>query len=77
MTDLNTDPTRTILVHTVLDQICNGTITFADAANLLGIAKDEVESMLDDYPWMPTAEQMRTICEAERQTLEHIRATVR
>ena len=74
MTSLTNSSDRELLIDSVLDQLCNGTTTFADAATIIGIPKNEVESMLDGYLWMPSPEQMRVICDAERETLAAIRA---
>lgn len=57
----------------VLYSLCNGDIDFMDAAKLLGVSKEKIEDMLDNYTWTPSPEKMAELHEAEMETLLHIK----
>ena len=57
----------------VLNSLCNGDITFSEAAIELEVSKEDIEDMLDDYRWMPSSDKIIEFCDLERETLSFIR----
>lgn len=57
----------------VLQYLCDGEITFSEAADKLGITEKEIEEMLDDYSWLPSPEKLAELNETEIETLLYIR----
>ena len=57
----------------VLNSLCNGDITFSDAALELDVSKEDIEDMLDNYVWMPSSDKIVEFCDIERETLSFIR----
>ena len=57
----------------VLNSLCNGDITFSDAALELKVSKEDIEDMLDNYVWMPSSDKIVEFCDIERETLSFIR----
>ena len=57
----------------VLNSLCNGDITFSEAALLLEVSKAEIEDMLDHYKWIPSSDKIIEFCDIERETLSYIK----
>lgn len=57
----------------VLNSLCNGDITFSEAALLLEVSKAEIEEMLDNYKWIPSSDKIIEFCDIERETLSYIK----
>ncbi|VVB85616.1 Uncharacterised protein [uncultured archaeon] len=57
----------------VLHSLCDGDITFSEAAGQLGIPEKEIEEMLDDYSWLPSPERLAELNETEMETLSYIK----
>lgn len=56
----------------VLYVLCNGDISFSEAAELLGISEEKVENMLENYTWTPSSTKMSELHEIEMETLSYI-----
>jgi DNA-directed RNA polymerase specialized sigma subunit len=56
----------------VLYALCNGDISFSEAAELLGISEEKVEKMLENYTWTPSSKKMSEFHEIEMETLSYI-----
>lgn len=57
----------------ILYSLCNGDISFTEAAELLGISKEEVEKMLESYTWTPSSEKLSELHEIEMETFLYIK----
>lgn len=57
----------------VLHSLCEGDITFSEAASKLGITEIEIGEMLDDFNWLPSLEKLAELSETEIETLSYIR----
>lgn len=57
----------------VLNSLCNGDITFSEAALELEVSKEDIEDMMDNYMWMPSSDKIVEFCDIERETLSFIR----
>lgn len=57
----------------VLDTLCNGDITFSEASEKLGVSKEKIEEMLEDYSWVPSSERLSKLVEMEMETLSYIK----
>lgn len=57
----------------VLHSLCEGDITFSEAASKLGITEIEIGEMLDDFNWLPSLEKLAELSETEMETLSYIR----
>lgn len=57
----------------VLHSLCNGDITFSDASSQLGVSKERIEEMLEDYSWIPSSERLAELCQIEMETISYIR----
>lgn len=56
-------------INAVLNSLCEGSITFSEASQLLGLSKDKVEELLESFVWVPSVERISELCEIERETL--------
>lgn len=61
----------------VLYSLCNGEISFAEAAIMLGISKEKVEELLDNYTWTPSLEKLSELHEIEMENYFYIKSQVR
>ncbi len=57
----------------VLHALCEGDITFSEAASKLGVTEMEIGEMLDDYNWLPSLGKLAELSETEKETLSYIR----
>lgn len=57
----------------VLNSLCNGDISFSEAALELEVSKEDIEDMMDNYMWMPSSDKIIEFCDLERETLSFIR----
>ncbi|SNQ59905.1 hypothetical protein [Candidatus Methanoperedens nitratireducens] len=57
----------------ILHSLCDGDITFSEAADQLGITEKEIEEMLENYSWLPSPQRLAELNEAEMETLSYIR----
>lgn len=57
----------------VLYSLCNGDISFTEAAELLGMSKEKIKKMLENYTWTPSSEKMSELHETEMETLLYIK----
>jgi|GEM_PF-3031014 len=57
----------------VLYALCNGDITFSEASEKLGVSKEKIEEMLENYSWVPPSERLAELVEIEMKTILHIR----
>lgn len=60
----------------VLYTLCNGDITFSEASEKLGVSKEKIEEMLDDYSWVPQSERLAELVEMEKKTIKHIQKRI-
>lgn len=58
--------------RSILTSLCEGKISFSDAANMLNVSKEIVEEMLESFKWMPSSTRITELCDSERQTLSDI-----
>lgn len=58
--------------RSVLASLCEGKITFSEAANMLNISKERVEEMLESFKWMPSSTRIAELCDSEREALSNI-----
>jgi hypothetical protein len=61
----------------VLHSLCNGDITFSEAAEKLGVTKEKIEELLEDYSWVPSPQRLAELHKSEMETLSHIREICR
>lgn len=61
----------------VLHSLCDGDITFSDAANRLGITEKKIEELLEDYNWLPSPQRLAELHKTEMETLSYIREICR
>ncbi len=57
----------------VLNSLCNGDMSFSEAALELEVSKEDIEDMMDNYTWMPSSDKIIEFCDLERETLSFIR----
>ncbi len=57
----------------ILHSLCNGDITFKEAADQLRVPEKKIGEMLDDYNWLPSPEKLAELHETEMETLSYIR----
>lgn len=57
----------------VLNSLCNGDMTFGEASDILGVPKEKIEEMLEDYSWVPSSGRLAELCEIEMETLTYIK----
>jgi len=57
----------------VLHSLCDGEITFSEAAERLETTEGKIEEMLEDYSWLPSPQRLAELNETEMETLSYIR----
>jgi hypothetical protein len=56
----------------VLNQLCNGEITFKEAKRELNISDKELEFKLDHFTWIPSGERLKELCQSEIESIKYI-----
>lgn len=56
----------------ILNSLCNGDISFTEAAEFIGMSKEKVKKMLEGYTWTPSSEKLSELHEIEMETLLYI-----
>lgn len=56
----------------VLHSLCDGDITFSDAAGRLETTEKTIEEMLETYSWLPSSKRLAELNETEMETLSYI-----
>lgn len=56
----------------VFRRLSVGDITFTEAAEELGISKNQVEILFEEYEWLPSPERIATLCEEEKNSIERL-----
>jgi len=56
----------------VLHSLCDGDITFSDAAGKLETTEEKIEEMLESYSWLPSSKRLAEFNETEMETLSYI-----
>jgi hypothetical protein len=57
----------------VLKSLCDGDISFIEAAKALSKTETEIEKLLDDFDWLPSPERLVELSKYSQETSEHIR----
>lgn len=60
----------------VLHCLCNGDITFADAATLLDISEEKVEELLSSYTWTPSPEKLSDLRDIAMENFQEIESEI-
>jgi len=58
--------------RSILVSLCEGKITFSEAAKILEVSKKRVEEMLESFNWIPSSARIAELRETEREVLSHI-----
>jgi hypothetical protein len=48
-------------------------LTFSEASEKLGVSKEKIEEILENYTWIPLPERLAELVEIEMETILHIR----
>ena len=56
----------------VLYSLCNGDISFTEAATLLEVSQEKVEELLSNYTWIPSPEKLSELHDVAMETLSQI-----
>jgi hypothetical protein len=56
----------------VLHSLCDGDISFSDAADILETTEEKIEEMLESYSWLPSPQRLAELNEIEMETLSYI-----
>jgi hypothetical protein len=57
----------------VLRSLCDGDITFSEAADQLDVTEEKIEEILEEYEWLPSHQRLAELHETEMETLSYIR----